>query len=311
MNNDITAIITDLKKINLESLDVYFWVVQRKLHIRKGSYKVLSVNIGNINKDFISLLKQFIEDIEPISYYKPITENLDEEGSLYARSEETDFNDIIGELDKGSDNDPVLDIEELNKAWAYIVEFKNDKHRIISFSKIHEGWNILKQKKLLNIIFKEGKFDEIIDGNIFPLNRSFDFIAFNNNVFIKNKNNYEMALNIREGLLLERDIIVKELFKLGIIENIKTFNTAINNNKKYLRKLAMAKDNGYYTDPEFLKAMEHFIKQNKWNLIRINGKFIITEDNIELFLTIINNGRLKSPINNEIFDADIKRKVLV
>jgi hypothetical protein len=41
----------------------------------------------------------------------------------------------------------------------------------------------------------------------------------------------------------------------------------------------------------------------------VKGVIIITEANVDLVLTLLNNGRLESPINQEMFDASVKKKV--
>ena len=49
--------------------------------------------------------------------------------------------------------------------------------------------------------------------------------------------------------------------------------------------------------------------QEKWGLVIEDGKIVIDELNVELVLTLLNNSRLKSPINAEVFDAAVKKKV--
>lgn len=309
MNEEIQIVIDELKNLELAESEPYFWIIHRSLWKRRAKYKTLFAKIDDLEESFINLLIQYVGKINSVENYQALTVDTDEDSFLFARSEETDFQEILENINKGADNETVKKIEDLHTAWGYAIEFKINNDKIIAFAKINEGWNIKSKLSFLNAVFKEGKFVNIVDGNIFPLRKGFDFISYRNNVFIHNKENYEKALNIREGLVLKRDDIITELKKNNILKDGSLFKKLIGDNKKHLRKLAMAQDYGYYKDKSFLANLEKVAKDNNWGIERIEGKFDVNEDNLDLFLTLINNGRLRSPINEELFDTDVKKKV--
>jgi hypothetical protein len=78
---------------------------------------------------------------------------------------------------------------------------------------------------------------------------------------------------------------------------------------KYLRKLSQIKKNGYYKFPNYIANLKIVNKQEKWGLRIENDKIIVEEDKIDLILTVLNNGRLKSLVTFETFDVDTKKKV--
>lgn len=51
-------------------------------------------------------------------------------------------------------------------------------------------------------------------------------------------------------------------------------------------------------------------EQRNWGLFLQDDQIVVTEENVELVLTLLNNSRLESPINHEIFDASVKKKVV-
>jgi hypothetical protein len=51
------------------------------------------------------------------------------------------------------------------------------------------------------------------------------------------------------------------------------------------------------------------VKAEKWDLKIEGGKIIVEEETIELLLKLLNNDRLRSPINDEVFDSSAKKAV--
>ena len=50
-------------------------------------------------------------------------------------------------------------------------------------------------------------------------------------------------------------------------------------------------------------------KKERWELRIENGKIIVEAETVELLLKLLNNDRLRSPINNELFDSAAKAPV--
>ena len=75
---------------------------------------------------------------------------------------------------------------------------------------------------------------------------------------------------------------------------------------KYLRKISMIKNNGYYKNKDFMARLTQANKTEKWGLTIVNNKIVLTEENFNDVLTVLNNDRLKSPITEETFDVHVK-----
>ncbi|MCK6410671.1 MAG: DUF4868 domain-containing protein, partial [Thauera sp.] len=60
--------------------------------------------------------------------------------------------------------------------------------------------------------------------------------------------------------------------------------------------------------------MQRLIKVNtseKWELKVFKGKIVVEKETVELLLKLLNNDRLRSPINNELFDSAAKAPVAI
>ena len=304
-------VLAALKTLDFSSVTVNFWVIKRYLRDGDAYYQAFHMETEGFETIYPRVLQQQLERYETAQEYQAISIDNDDEGYLVARCEETDFNAIKAELVKGSDNGKISDLEDLKRSWGYVFEFDKEGKKIYAFNKIKFGWNVKKIGGIINALFKDGRFTNVTDGNVFPLSNSFDFIETNNFLFISSKKNFETALNIRDGLIKKRNEALEAFAALGITGPSEDMVCLVNNNKHLMRKLAVAQDNQYYKDPEFLNQMELVIGENGWGIERKEGVFILDEDNIETFLTLINNGRLKSMINHEVFDAPVKIRVSI
>jgi hypothetical protein len=106
-----------------------------------------------------------------------------------------------------------------------------------------------------------------------------------------------------------RDIVLSEFAELKMFSDVELIRKAVGTNLHLLRKISTIQKCGYYKDKAFWQSL---IKQNieqGWNLKIENGVVIVDEDNIELLLKLLNNERVESQINQEVFDALVKKKV--
>ncbi len=76
-----------------------------------------------------------------------------------------------------------------------------------------------------------------------------------------------------------------------------------------MRKLASIKKAGYYQQPHYVASLIKVCQDEGWELKIEDGRIVVELDTIELLLKLLNNERLRSPINNELFDAAVKNTV--
>lgn len=78
----------------------------------------------------------------------------------------------------------------------------------------------------------------------------------------------------------------------------------------YLRRISMIKRNGYYKQPGYIKKIKAVCAKRKWDIKFEGNKIVVTSENVEMVLRLLNNDRLESPINAELFDVSVKQKVV-
>ena len=107
-----------------------------------------------------------------------------------------------------------------------------------------------------------------------------------------------------------RDEIVEEFHTLNLFDNSSEVSTLVGDNIRRLRRLSQVKKAGYYKDVNFLANLKRVNDEENWGIkYSADGKLLVTEDDIETVLRVLNNDRLTSKINSENFDVDVKHKL--
>lgn len=305
----LTSLLDKLKSLRLKNANSNLWIVQRS----KDALAPYNVKSVSTDKQLQSKMKEVV--IQSIQNCKEIHDyhynaHREDGDVLFLEGEGTDFPSLSKQMSKGFDSLKVTQIEELLQAWAYIIELRNYNGRVFAFKKIIDGWSVEKQNTLSNMIFQKQMLVDIDKEKVFKIYATVDFIVHANRLFILDKYYFEMGMNYRAALERNKYQVLKEFDKLGIFEDANLIEETVGSNLRYLRKLALIKHNGYYKDDQYMGLLRAAIDSNPgWGVTLQNGKIKVTPDNVDVVLKLVNNDRLKSIINDEVFDALVKEKV--
>lgn len=305
MSNTPTGKLKKLRSLDFNNADVFLWIVKRKLKGTKAIYNALNVELEDkLSEKLKIIVKEKIDNCNHIKDYSHLSEDQDDD-ILTLSHKETDFPTIYSEIQKGSDNLKAEKLEDLSGTWAYIIEIKNN-FQLMTFTKVPESWDMKKKRGILNLVFIGKKFKDLDDNSIFRIQRKIDFFCFEDILFILDKKKFETGLNFREGMKSSRDAVLNDFETFGIINDVNKLREKIGENMKYLRKISMINNNGYYKNKDFMARLIQANKTEKWGLTIVDNKIVLTEENFNNVLTVLNNDRLKSPITEETFDVHVK-----
>lgn len=294
-----------LKSLDFNNADIFLWIIKRKLKGTQAVYNVLNVEIEDKLSGILKkIVREKIDNCNHIKDYSHLSEDQDDD-ILTLGYKETDFSNIYSEIQKGSDCPKAEKPEDLSGTWAYIIEIKNN-FQLIAFTKVPESWDMKKKKGILNLVFVGKKFKDLDDNSIFRIQKKIDFFYFEDILFILDKKKFETGLNFREGMKSNRDAVLNDFETFGIVNDVNMLREKVGENMKYLRKISMIKNNGYYKNTDFMTRLIQANKTEKWGLTIENNKIVLTKENFNDILTILNNDRLKSPITEETFDVHVK-----
>ena len=300
----------NVKNVNWNESVVSFYVVKRRLINREAKYEILQVNVHeNLRKKLRKVVNDKVQKSNQSLEYDFNTNDLDD-NVLGIATEETDLKDLIDSITAEETPEIVDSYTSLIGSWIYIARLEKDEQILYSVRQVSEGWTTKKVSQLINMVFDNNMLVDIEQKEIFRIDGKIDFFSFNGVIFIADKKNFETALNFREGMEKNRDVIVEEFKKTNLFVDANEISSLVGNNIKRLRKLSQVKKARYYKEQNFLQNLMQVNKDENWGIqYSEDGKLIITEEKIETVLTVLNNSRLKSPINQESFDVDVKHKI--
>ena len=300
-----------IKSFNLASATASLYIIKRTLAHRTAKYEVFQVNADEkLRKKLRDISISTIQKSNIATEYDYNTADLDD-NLLDIETAETDFQEIIDSI--SAEQEPMLanTIEQLLDSWMYVarLDIKN-KPSLYAARRISEAWTTKKVSQLISMIFKDNMLIDIEQQQIFRIDGKIDFFSYDGITFIADKRNFETALNFREGMEKNRDEIVEEFKALKLFDNAADVSTFVGNNIKRLRRLSQIKKSGYYKDPKFLENLKKVNDEENWGIkYSETGQLLVTEDDIETVLRVLNNDRLTSKINAENFDVDVKHKL--
>lgn len=310
MPNKSTAVYQALKTIDLAKCDVTFWLVKRKVSRREPNYAVLRVDLdASLKKRFRNYAKNQLQG-KAFHLEEYAFTNADNDDVLLTISADaTDFTKVKAAIDEGFKNQRAQTYADLLNSWAYVIQYELGDTTFFAWRKI----NALTQPKRAiatkALWFKDAKLKDLDDSEIFMIDPRFDFFVAGNTILIANKREFESSMNFKQGMIDHGDELLKKLEELSFLTDVDLIRKHVGVNFFHLRKLASIRKAGYYLQPHYVASLIKVNIDEGWGLTVKQGKIIVEEARINLLLKLLNNDRLRSPINQELFDSAAKTAV--
>lgn len=301
---------------DIRKATVTFWIVKQYVKERAAHYNVLRVDI---EKRLATRLRGYVTGqldrdytLSEYAFSTPDTDDV----LLTMDAAQTDFTEVRsaiaevqGQLKKNFDNGRVTNRDQLLDSWAYVLELQWGSEQLFAWRKISG----LTQPKMVRstkvLLFYNEKLTDLDDDQVFLIDPHFDFFVLGDLAFIANKRQFEIAMNFREGMKNQRDQLLAEFKSRNILKNVDELATMVGDNLNHLRKLASIKKAGYYKQPDYMARLLEVNRAEGWGLTVDGSQLVAEADKLQVLLVLLNNDRLRSPINAETFDAGAKTKV--
>lgn len=302
-----------LKEIKAEDFskwDASFWLVKKKVSGKDATYSVLRVDMdGKLEARFKRYLRQQLQgkDFHLAEYdYN----NADGDGSLFTlAAKTTDFAKVEAAISAGFNAPQAANYEELLKSWAYVILFEKGDKKLYGWRKVSADTQPKKVNSKNAAFFQNHKLVDLDDKEVFMIYPRYDFFVYDGTTFIADKRQFESSMNFREGMKANGEEVLAAFEGLEIFDGVELIKEFVGTNLHHLRKLSSIRKAGYYQQPDYMKKLIAVSKKEKWELKIVKGKIIVEVETVELLLKLLNNDRLRSPINDELFDSAAKALV--
>lgn len=301
-----------LKKLDLQNADVSLAIIKEYKQNRESKYTVNYVQINpNLETRLRNIVIQKIDSANTFEDYTFDCPEPEEDQVRVINYEETDFYRIFDQLqDLNPEEDVIDNVDELVKAKAYLIILRNNEGiQVVGFKILPENWKMKRDKGLISLLYKENRFEDLEEENVFSISSFVDLIYFDEALFILSKKNFESGLNFRNGMLAKAGELYQEFRKINLFINIEILINRVGNNQRYLRKIATIKNLGYYRDNGYLQRLKLINEQRNWGIEFQDGQIVISEEKLDDILTLLQNKRLHSELTDEIFDVESAKKL--
>lgn len=306
-----TDVWKQILKIDWSNSIISFYVGYRKFQ-NKTPYSILSILKGDKqDKLFRKFLQRKLDVKHEFSAYT-FTPPSSHSAVLTTPAAEYPYYQNLYSALNSEKMDSVKKYEMVIKGHFYVLCYtpKDGGEPLYAFRRMEKKYNVLNNERLTKFLWNENGFFDIENKPSFKLDGFFDYIVYNNMIFIFNQKNFEYILNVKDAIVNLSKRIINNLGEIGIIENPKDFESIVGCNMHHLRRVANIESEGYYKDEKYVKNMLKIIKEKKqWN-IQLNEdatKIVVTPENMVSVVKVLTNNRLFSLISEEEFDIDGKQ----
>lgn len=301
-----------VKSISWDRAVVSLFIVHRRIspQTHLANYSVLGVNLDEkLRKKLRGISQAVLAAANQVSAYEFNSSDQDND-FLGISTAETDMAQILSQITSGSIATATR-YDDLVNSWLYIARLDApNQPPLFAVRRISQVWTTKKVSQLINMAFSNNMLIDIEQDSVFKIDRHIDFFAHEEAIFIADKKNFETAMNFRVGMENTRDELAQELVDSHVLDASDAFLALIGNNMRRLRKLSQVKKSGYYKNADFMERLRAINRKEKWGLLYSrSGTLTVNESNIDVVLRVLNNDRLRSPINAESFDVEVKRKI--
>lgn len=310
MSKETKKQLQQLKSEDFGKWDASFWLIKKKQASKESAYTALRVDMdGKLQKRFKRYLKQQLQGrdfhVEPYDY-----NNADGDDALFTiDADATDFTKVAAAIGAGFRNQRASRYEDLLRSWAYVILFEKDGRKLYAWKKISADTQPKKATAKDLAFFLNKKLVDLDDKEVFMIYPNYDFFVYDGTTFIANKRQFESSMNFREGMKANGEEVLSAFEKLNIFNGIDIIREFVGTNMHHLRKLSSIRKAGYYKQPDYMQKLIRVNEKEKWELKVDNGKIVVEVETVELLLKLLNNDRLRSPINDELFDSAAKALV--
>ncbi len=297
-------LLKEIQALNLDDATVKVYLARRYTSKTGLTATLRSVGAGTtLTAKIRSVTSKVIKKSNTVRDYEP--ETTDADGALFIENHaEAHWDEIHKKLLNG-DAESAKSVDDLKDSDMLIADIcTSDNQRIFAVTRLPE--KLTNRRMEMNTIwFKEGKV-ELIEENEKIINITFrvDFFVFGPSVFIAEKVNYEKVMNIREGMINKKTALLQKAQEVKRFKGLDILNDHIGQDMTLLRRAAKAHNSGNLDDAEFFKKLHELIKQYPQFGVNIDGEghIVITKDNADAVLHLINDARAETLVKRQLID---------
>lgn len=295
----------DLKALNLDAADVTLWAVKGPsgpaANSPRFSGKWVSTTDG-VDTVLKATLAAELAKVEELLDYSLLAQN-NEASALQISIDETHFAILAEEIAAELVGKKATESKHLLNSAFYVAKLVIGDKVVWAAKRTEPGWKTKNAFAVKNLFFSEQQL-AIDDRPHFELGKTFDFIAFDGSILVRNKGAFESILRYKSTQRDDFTDLQSEPEFQAVFVSIAPFVEYVGDNKIQLRRACAIKTKGHYRDPDFMLRLRDNQADYGFNIHFDNdGKIIASEETCPQIMKALLDHRLKSGFSTLVYDV--------
>ncbi len=292
-----------LKEFETDNANVVLWVFKK--HVKDGVPKYTGRWINTSDQLKTILRTTFSSEVEKIDEtvdYSLLAQN-NEASVLTIEVRETLADRILVASSEEDQRAKIENVKHINNAAFYVAKFVMGDNVVYGIKRPDTSWKTRKNLNLTSVIFSDASLD-VNSSPAFNIASNFDFLIFDDCIYIKSKGVFEMLLHYKAAHEDDFGELCREQEFSDVFTDLAAIEAYVGDNKMQLRRASAIRQKGHYKDANFLSNLRD--RHEDYGLtinFDQNGKIIPDEaTSRDIFIALLDH-RLASAFSENIYDV--------
>lgn len=295
--------LTRLKAFNVAEAAALLWIFKKSYPNSGIKFTGRWVDItDDLTKVLRATLTSELERVEELLDFGLLTQN-NEQSLLTIDTVSTHGDQIPIEAAEETDQKRIKIVKHVENAEIYVAKFVFGDDVLFAVKRTDNSWKTRKKAGLTNITFSDQKLDINTDPS-FNISDYFDFLIWNDDIYIRSKGAFETVLSYKQAHLDDFDTLCQDDDFIEVFTDLESVRNYVETSKTQLRRASAIKEKGHYKDSAFLQNLRN--KHADYGLeinFDDNGKIIPDEATCpHIFIALLDH-RLSSAFSENIYDV--------
>lgn len=294
----------NIQDFNFSDANVLFWTFKKSTSTGQLVFNGKWIDTSDALKaELVRIASWVLGEISEVITYSLLMQP-SENQALQIPKDETHFGLVYDKLVNPQDSHKAIKVKDIQNAEFYVAVFQEGGKTLSFVKKAGSSWKTRAAKNMVRTMFKDQSLD-LLDEQSFEIAKTFDFLAFENDIFIFDKANFESVLNYKVAHKEDFANLCGEQEFSSAFDSIEPLKSFVGENKLILRRLSAVKQKGLYKDPIFMANLRKDHKRYKLNInFDKAGKIIPCPATSSDIIKALLDHRLISPfLPNVIYDV--------
>jgi hypothetical protein len=291
-----------LREFDFANSLVHLWVYKRSTTANKFSAHYVQTD-DPLNALLLGVVQSEVRRITEFADYSYLAQT-NENSCLASPLAGSDFEQLKALVDRPEPDNRVRSIKDLKNADGYLVKFVCNGQVVYAVKKSASSWKTSYLKTHINIVFRNGELSAGED-NAFAIEKTFDFYAHQQSLFIASKRAFESTMEHRASYAQAFADLRQNQNFANLFTDMQPLIGHVGTNSIQLRRMARIEERALFRRPGFLTAVQAVSARRNWglNFDQQTQQLIPCADTIKAIMQVLLDHRLLSEVTDFIYDV--------